>query len=38
MIHVGEVLAFEHHERPPLLFFQGRYGVALEYEGASTAP
>ena len=37
MIHVGEVLSFEHHERPPLVFFRGRYSVAVEHPDPSTA-
>ncbi len=30
IIFVGEVLAFDAHERPPLLFHAGRYALAVE--------
>jgi flavin reductase (DIM6/NTAB) family NADH-FMN oxidoreductase RutF len=37
MIHIGEVLSFAHHPRPPLVFFRGRYGVAAEHPDLSPA-
>ncbi|WP_043768474.1 flavin reductase family protein [Algiphilus aromaticivorans] len=36
LIFVGEVLAFESHERSPLLFHDGRYTLALQNGDADT--
>lgn len=36
LIFVGEVLAFETHERRPLLFHDGRYTLALQRDEADT--
>lgn len=37
VIFVGEVEAFDHSDRPPLLFHGGRYALAVQ-KGASSAP
>ena len=36
MILVGQVMAFDAFERPPLLFHAGRYAVAIEKHAAKT--